>query len=458
MQNSKKQTENINSQYQSQHQSVHPSVNTANIQNKNAGSQHQSIQSLNSNVQSNKQSIQQGISQKSSINDPNKPSKSKLMKKSTLRASRNKSPPQITKSLDGKTKISDNSGNDYYVANNYEKDEEEIKKSVNKKYKDILKESMAQEVKPPEKPIGDGFRSFTQLTKAGKNQNGQSKTNQDIPLIHVNTGSISGFNLFAVLDGHGSHGHFVSQFCRTYFIKKMTDYANFCKQKNLTTSEAIYNELKQTKFAYIVDIFNKADIELANQKQNFDCNFSGTTCNLVIQLNKHLICASVGDSRSIMIEDKGDKKNLGIVQLSTDQKPDLPEEMKRIISKGGAVDKITDYNGEKVGPPRVWKAGTNYPGLAMSRSLGDFQAKQCGVVPTPQIVEYTINKNTRYLVICSDGVWEFIQNEQVRDLGNIYFNKNNVGGFCTELIKFAIYSWEQFDIIRDDITVVCVYF
>ena len=57
---------------------------------------------------------------------------------------------------------------------------------------------MAQEVKPPEKPIGDGFRSFTQLTKAGKNQNGQSKTNQDIPLIHVNTGSISGFNLFAV--------------------------------------------------------------------------------------------------------------------------------------------------------------------------------------------------------------------------------------------------------------------
>ena len=50
------------------------------------------------------------------------------MKKSSLRVSRNKSPPQITKSLDGKTKISDNSGNDYYVANNEEKDEEEIKK------------------------------------------------------------------------------------------------------------------------------------------------------------------------------------------------------------------------------------------------------------------------------------------------------------------------------------------
>ena len=231
----------------------------------------------------------------------------------------------------------------------------------------------------------------------------------------------------------------------------------YAKKKNLTTSEDIYNELKRTKFSYIVESFNKADIEMANQK-DFDCNFSGTTCNLSIQLNNHLICASVGNSRSIIIEDKGDKKNLGIIQLSTDQRPDLPEEMNRIISKGGIVDKITDYNGEKVGPPRVWKAGTNYPGLAMSCSLGDFQAKQFGVVPTPQIVEYTISKNSRYMVICSDGIWEYIQNEQVRDLGNIYFNKNNIGGFCTDLIKFAIYSWEQFNIIRDDITIVCVYF
>ena len=62
------------------------------------------------------------------------------------------------------------------------------------------------------------------------------------------------------------------------------------------------------------------------------------------------------------------------------------------------------------------------------------------------------------MVICSDGVWEFITNEQVRDLGNVFFNKNDVGGFCRELVKFAVHNWEQFDIIRDDITVICIYF
>ena len=95
----------------------------------------------------------------------------------------------------------------------------------------------------------------------------------------------------------------------------------------------------------------------------------------------------------------------------------------------------------------------------MSRSLGDLFAKECGVIPTPQIIEYEINANTKYMVICSDGVWEFIQNEQVRDLGNTFLNKNfDVGGFCDELVKFACHSWEQFDIIRDDITVVSVFF
>ena len=443
--------------------SVHTSLNTNNPSQKQ--SLHQSANPVTQSFQ--KQSIQQGnsinnsqnknVSQqiKSSIPGPNEISKSKLIRKSSLKASRNKSPPQISKTSAGK--ITDSSGNDYAVVNNEEKDEEEIKRSVTKEFNNILKKSMTIENKKIDKSVGDGFRTFAQLTKAGRNQNGEKKTNQDSPLIHINCGGISGFNIFGVLDGHGNHGHFVSQYCRNYFIKKMSEYTAFCKKKNLTTAEAIYNDLKQTNFAYIVDIFNKVDIEMANQN-NFDCSFSGTTCNLVIQLNRYLICASVGDSRGILIEDKGDNKNSGIFKISYDHKPDLPEEMKRIHASGGMVDKITSYFGEKVGPPRVWKAGCNYPGLAMSRSLGDFQAKQCGVIATPQIIEYKLNRNSRYLIICSDGVWEYLSNEQVRDLGNVFYNKNDVGNFCTELVKFAVFSWEQIDIIRDDITVVCVYF
>ena len=303
-----------------------------------------------------------------------------------------------------------------------------------------------------------GFRFCSELTKAGKSIDGNIKIDQDTPLISLSIGGIIGFNLFGVLDGHGPHGHYVSQFCKDYFIKKMTNYTELLKvTKGFSTPEQIYNELKIDRFNYITELYNKSDTELATQ-DNFDYNLSGTTCNIVFQFNTHLVCFSVGDSRGILIYDKGDSLNEGILPLSTDHKPDLPNELERIKLHGGVVDKIEDMYGNKLGPSRVFKAGYDSPGLAMSRSLGDLQAKECGVISTPQIIEYDINSNSKYMVICSDGVWEFASNEQVRDIGNIFYKKNDASGFCSELIKYSVELWEQNEIIRDDITVVCVFF
>ena len=439
-------------------QSSHPKQSMHSQQSKIPQQSMHSVQPGNQSMNPQKQSIN---NQKDS-NEKNNNSDPKLSRKSTLRASRNKSPPQIIRTPDGKLKRSgaDFSGNHYYVTTDNEKivSDSYIGTHLNEYLNNEIANQMSQNTKPKNNKVGNGFRFYGQLTKAGRNQNGKTKTDQDTPLVHLNVGDIPGFNLFGVLDGHGPDGHFVSQFCREYFINKMTSYAQICKQNKLTTPEAIYNELKRTKFAYIIDVFNKADSEMSKQNK-FDFNFSGTTCNISFQFNKYLVNASVGDSRGIIVFDTGDSKNQGIQPTSTDHKPDLPGELDRIKMHGGVVDKITDSFGNKVGPQRVWKAGLNYPGLAMSRSLGDFQAKECGVISSPQIVEYTISSRfTKYLCICSDGVWEFIQNEQVRDLGNAFLIKNDVGGFCSELVKFAVHSWEQFDIIRDDITVVCVFF
>ena len=444
----------VHAQQSVHNQSVHPSVHAQ--QSVHNQSVHPSVhQSANPHQSANSQVGRQ--SGKESV----KPSASKLSRKSSIRASRNKSPPQVVRTSDGKLKRTntDCSGNSFYV----KEDEEKIMsdETISNKLDAYLNKSIADTTSKPAKQEshkkGNGFRYYGQLTKAGRNQNGETKIDQDTPLVHLNVGDIAGFNLFGVLDGHGTHGHFVSQFCRDYFIRIMTKYAESCKKSKLTTPEMIYNELKRTNFAYIIDAFNKADAHMAQQKQ-FDYNFSGTTCNIVFQFNKNLVCASVGDSRGMLVFDEGDKKNNGIFPLSKDHKPDLPGEIDRIKSKGGVVEPITDSEGNKVGPQRVWKGGCNYPGLAMSRSLGDFQAKEAGVISTPEITEYTINRNAKYMIICSDGVWEFISNEQVRDMGNAFLMKNDVGGFCTDLVKFAMHSWEQFDIIRDDITVVCVFF
>ena len=408
----------------------------SNLQN-SRGSQNPNI-----NIQTSQQQIQQ------SLNNSNM-NKRSLLRKSSLRASRNKSPPMVVKTKDGQivSTQADSHGNQYTT---------EEEKSVSNSDKNIKENQNVQ--KEVNNKAGKGFRFYGQISKPGRNQNSQNKINQDTALIHPNVGGIPGFNLFGVLDGHGPHGHFVSQFCRDYFIRKADEFANQCKNEGISTPEAIYNKLKQTQFAFIKEAFKNSDTEISKQN-TFEHNFSGTTCNLVFQFNKYLIGASVGDSRSILVFDSDNSNsNQGIIPLSYDHKPDLPQELERIMIKGGRVDKLTDQFGNKVGPNRVFKVGLTYPGLAMSRSLGDFQAKECGVITDPLIIEQTIGHKYKYMVICSDGVWEFLKNEDVRDLGNQFFPKGEVGPFCSELVKKSVLAWEQQDIIRDDITVVCVYF
>ena len=305
-----------------------------------------------------------------------------------------------------------------------------------------------------------GFKCCSQLTKAGLDGNGQEKTDQDTPMLYLSVADIEGFNIFGVLDGHGNYGHFVSQFCRDYFMNKMKEYAESIMYITQSISaEDVYLNLKQNNYSYIVELFMNIDNELSAQSDIFDCNMSGTTCNLIFQFNTHLVCFNVGDSRSILIEESSDNTNQIIRALSIDHKPDLPEELMRIKENGGMVDQIQDLYGNKLGPNRVFKEGCVYPGLAMSRSLGDFQAKECGVIPTPEIIEYEINPNTKYFVVCSDGVWEFLTNENVRDIGNkYYYNNNDVVGFCNELVNIAVNVWGEREKARDDITVVAVFF
>ena len=44
---------------------------------------------------------------------------------------------------------------------------------------------------------------------------------------------------------------------------------------------------------------------------------------------------------------------------------------------------------QKAGPPRVWVKNQTYPGLAMTRSLGDNLAKKAGVIAQPEISSFT---------------------------------------------------------------------
>ena len=66
-----------------------------------------------------------------------------------------------------------------------------------------------------------------------------------------------------------------------------------------------------------------------------------------------------------------------------------------------------------MGPSRVWHLKENIPGLAMSRSFGDHCAAEVGVIADPEVLEMNLTEQDKFIAIASDGVWEFLTNDDV---------------------------------------------
>jgi serine/threonine protein phosphatase PrpC len=64
------------------------------------------------------------------------------------------------------------------------------------------------------------------------------------------------------------------------------------------------------------------------------------------------------------------------------------------------------------------------PGLAMSRSLGDQVAHSVGVSSVPEIMEYYMTVDDKFVVIATDGVWEFLSSQEVAEIVLPYYLEN----------------------------------
>ena len=291
-------------------------------------------------------------------------------------------------------------------------------------------------------------KNVASQSQAGKGEDGFTRVNQDAVLVIQNEYNLKDFNIFAVMDGHGVNGHLVSRFVTKYF----TSFFKKNKKMNSSNSDEnqIFYRLKKNDHDVLKRAFRHAERDI-EKNNDIDANFSGTTCVMVFQVGDRILCGNVGDSRAIMV------KGNNVIPLSIDQKPDDPEESKRIKECGGEISQYEE-DGEKSGPFRVWQKGEAYPGIAMSRSIGDFIATKLGVIPEPKFIDEKVDKDTKFIVVASDGIWEFLDNEKVKNMVMPFYEKNDPSGACKELIKKATEFWNQEDIVVDDITVVVVFF
>lgn len=122
------------------------------------------------------------------------------------------------------------------------------------------------------------------------------------------------------------------------------------------------------------------------------------------------------------------------------------------------MDSYRDQNGDKVGPERVWLLNEDLPGLAMSRSFGDQVASSVGVTSIPECQKCTMTPQDKVLVLASDGVWEFLSNEEVAAIVFPFYVQQNAEKAGEALVRAAFKRWKtQHTFSVDDITCVIVF-
>ena len=265
-------------------------------------------------------------------------------------------------------------------------------------------------------------------TLGGTDTFGHPKTNQDSYITKIEELPNYKEYTLGVFDGHGLQGNLVSEGIKNYLMN--------CTHEHYSSKQKI------------ISMFSSLSKSIETSK-NFDVFCSGSTVVIVHISKEKIICANCGDSRAILINGLGN-----IVKLSRDHKPELIDEKKRIIAAGGRVDRI--YG---MGPYRVWFKDGDYPGLAMSRSIGDTLAHKVGVSNVPEIMEYNINNiKPVAVIVASDGVWEFMSNEQVKNILNKYRYNQDAFGCSKEIVEKARQIWKGTSFAIDDITCVIAFF
>mmetsp|Transcript_9508 Transcript_9508/g.18397 ORF Transcript_9508/g.18397 Transcript_9508/m.18397 type:complete len:453 (-) Transcript_9508:1638-2996(-) len=288
-------------------------------------------------------------------------------------------------------------------------------------------------------------------TKTGM-LNGQPKRfNQDNYLLVTDFADVKNQLIVGVMDGHGTYGHEASKYVRKHLPGRLLDaFPSLAK----TSSELLFDV---DKFIELENSFKSAYIAVNTQlRKDIDVVFSGTTAATCLIRDRDVFCANVGDSRVLIGRQIGNSWEA--IPLSIDHKPDDPLERARILKHGGRVEPIMNEDRSFVGPARVWLKTENVPGLAMSRSLGDVVAARVGVSATPDVKAHRLTKDDKFLLLGTDGLFEFMTNESIVELVSPFVATKDAEGACECLVKEATHRWIDLGPIVDDITVVLVFF
>ena len=319
----------------------------------------------------------------------------------------------------------------------------QLKKDKKKKIKNIL-------IKDNNKKLGLNY--FYGLSQVGLTKDGTNKINQESILELVNILGNSKFNIFGIFGGHGKNGHIISRYISRYIKEYFLFSANKSVLKNCKTNKELYHLFSKNNYEFFKLLMYDCDYSL--QHSQIDCDYSGTSCLIIILIENHLICSNIGNCRAIILE----KKDL--FQLTYDQSIGIPEERKRIEKKGGKIissDEKGILSNEEYKIIMTDKENKSHY-IETSRSLGDKMFKKVGVDFAPVITEYIINIETKFVVMATKGLWKILTNKQVAYYINKGYKLSNPLESCRKIIQKVSDKCQKTSNSRDDITIYTLFF
>jgi len=234
---------------------------------------------------------------------------------------------------------------------------------------------------------------------------GRRETNEDRHTIILNSNSnntnLNPINLFGIYDGHGGTAisNYLEKNISNYYLKK--DFKPPFKEKyHCKVFEIIQSQLKESSLGFS----------------------NGSTCllNIMYKFNDsiYMNVVNLGDSRLVIVNNDGTSN-----QITTDHKPDDPDEKKRIENIGGQIYK--DSEG-------VIRIGD----LSLSRAFGDADNEPY-ISQVPDCFYIKLSKQNKYIVMACDGLWDVIDTNNLSKIINDILKKNSKN-LASELAQYAL--------------------
>ncbi|KAG0466467.1 hypothetical protein HPP92_018047 [Vanilla planifolia] len=211
-------------------------------------------------------------------------------------------------------------------------------------------------------------------------------------LFNCRTQKAARYHFFGVFDGHGcSH---VAVSCKERMHEIMMEELDRADMTPLSPIHQWRSLLERS--------FERMDGEAAAWRGGPDipacrCEFQtpmsehvGSTAVVALVSSEHIVVANCGDSRAVLC------RSGAPVPLSTDHKPDRPDELQRIEDAGGRVI--------------YWDGARVLGVLAMSRAIGDNYLKPF-VISEPEVTVTERTEGDECLILASDGLWDVVSNE-----------------------------------------------